>query len=157
MRQGEIFKLRWTFVSLNQGVINLPGEITKTGKPRSVPITPRLRAELDVLKEKARGKDDALVFGITTNIKDAWKAACKDAGLSGVRFHDLRHSAITRWIAAGINPALAMKMSGHDSMTTFQRYLNPQAYTLREVAEKLHNAHEAEWSKEEASPDEYIN
>jgi integrase len=137
MRRGEILKLRWSFVNLHQGVINLPAEVTKTGKARSVPITPRLRTELEVLKRESGGDDDSSVFGITTNIKDSWKAACRESGIVGCRFHDLRHTAITRMIAANVNPALVMKISGHDSMRTFQRYLNPEASTLRDVAERL--------------------
>lgn len=157
MRQGEILKLTWGMVNLAAGVIHLPGEICKTGRPRVVPITPRLQSELEALREKnlshsATGLDD-LVFGGAVDLKYAWACACEAAGVTGVRFHDLRHSAITRWIAAGVNPSLAMKMSGHSSMTTFLRYLNPQAHTLREVAEKLHDANAAEWGKES----DYVN
>lgn len=145
MRRGEIFKLRWGDVNMAQGVISLPGEVTKTGKPRSIPITPRLRDELLALKGQGGGDDGALVFGITTNVKDGWRSACKAAQITGCRFHDLRHTSVTRMIAANINPALVMKISGHDEMSTFQRYLNPQASTLRDVADKLHELNVDEW------------
>jgi integrase len=158
MRRGEIFQLRWLFVNLHQGVINLPGEITKTGKPRSVPITPRLRTELEALKERANGDDDTLVFGGITDIKKSFGTACRIAKIEDLHFHDLRHSATTRLIAAGVNPALAMSITGHDQMSTFQRYLNPQAYTLRDVAERLHTLNEGDGDKEgEGAKGEFIN
>src|SRR5262245_33185562 len=156
-RQGEILKLTWAMVNLAQGVINLPGEICKTGKPRQVPITPRLRDELAALREKGSG-DQSLVFGSHVNINHAWRKACEAAQVTGVKFHDLRHSGITRMIAADINPALVMKISGHDDMKTFARYLNPEARTLRDVADKLHDLNVAEWDKsaDDAGPN-YIN
>jgi integrase len=141
MRRGEMLQLRWAFVNLLHGVINLPGEITKTGKPRSVPITPRLRAELEALKEKAKRDDSALVFDGIGDFKRSFSTACRIARVQDFRLHDARHTAITRMIAAGINHALVMSVSGHDQMSTFQRYLNPQAHTLREVAERLHASH----------------
>lgn len=155
-RRGEIYKLRWAMVNLAQGVISLPGEITKTGKPRSVPITLRLRDEIVALKEKGSIDDDAFVFPVRVNAKDSWASACKQAQITGLRFHDLRHTAITRMIAAGVNPALVMKISGHDNYQTFLRYLNPQANTLREVADKLHDRNIAEWGRE-LNDDDYIN
>lgn len=143
MRRGEMLQLRWTFVNLHQGIIALPGEVTKTGKPRSVPITPRLRVELEALREKAKGDDNALVFAGIGDIKRSFSTACRIADVQDFHLHDARHTAITKMISLGINPALVMSISGHDQMSTFQRYLNPQAHTLREVAERLHAAHTA--------------
>jgi len=157
MRMGEILKCKWGFVSLAQGVVNVPPEITKTGKPRQVPLTPRVRAELEAIREKTGGRADELVFGVT-DIKHTWQAACEDAQITGVRFHDLRHSAITRMIAADINPALVMKISGHENAKTFARYLNPEVRTLRDVADKLHDLNVGEWEQGRESHDEgYVN
>lgn len=153
-RRGELLKLTWAMVNLAQGVVSLPGEITKTGKSRTVPLTPRVIAELEAIREKAKTGNDVLpVFG-ALDIRFAWASACESAQLEGVRFHDLRHTAITRMVAAGIESALVMKISGHDSMRTFQRYLNPENSTLREVAGKLHDLNAAEWDREGA---DYVN
>jgi len=152
MRKGEILKLCWPMVNLAQGVISLPGSITKTGKLRQVPITPRLRAELEALRGQGSGDSQALVFG-GLDVKYGWQAACKAANVTGVRFHDLRHTAITRMVAAGVNTALVMAISGHDSHHTFLKYLNPENSTLREVAGKLHDLNISEWGKE----GEYVN
>src|SRR5262249_38887431 len=113
MRRGEILKLTWAMVNLAQGIISLPGEITKTGKPRAIPITYRLQAKLKALRAAEKSATtlalfptaDSLVFGGAVDLKYAWQCACKEARISGLRFHDLRHSAVTRMIAAGVNPA----------------------------------------------------
>jgi integrase len=33
-----------------------------------------------------------------------WRPATRMAGLDGLRIHDLRHTAVALWIAAGANP-----------------------------------------------------
>jgi integrase len=60
-----------------------------------------------------------------SRIDKAWRAACKRAGISGVRFHDLRHAAASLMITAGWNikrvqtemrhadPAFTIRVYGH--------------------------------------------
>jgi integrase len=47
-----------------------------------------------------------------------WLPATKLAGLDGVRVHDLRHSAVSLWIAAGANPKEVARRAGHTSVRT---------------------------------------
>ena len=42
-----------------------------------------------------------------------WNPALKGAGLSGVRVHDMRHTAASIWIAAGATPNLVAQRLGH--------------------------------------------
>ena len=45
------------------------------------------------------------------------------AGLAGVLIHDLRHTAVALWIAAGANPKQVSTRAGHTSVSfTFDRY-----------------------------------
>ena len=45
------------------------------------------------------------------------------AGIDNLNIHDLRHTAITQMIRAGIPHTEIMKISGHTTMKTFMRYL----------------------------------
>lgn len=139
MRRGEILKLVWADVHLDAGMILLPASITKTARSRIVPITPRLKAEIEALRDSTNGAPnaDSRVFGVVKDVKRSFRTACRLAAITDLHLHDLRHTATTRLVAAGINPALAMKITGHDQASTFQRYLNPQAEQMRDVAEKL--------------------
>lgn len=49
--------------------------------------------------------------------------ACEKAGLPHMRFHDLRHSAVSFWIASGASPKLVQVKAGHSSISvTFDTY-----------------------------------
>ncbi|HJP70553.1 MAG TPA: site-specific integrase [Candidatus Limnocylindria bacterium] len=54
-----------------------------------------------------------------TNLRPLLKAA----GLPLIRFHDLRHTAATLMLSAGVNPKIASEMLGHASVAfTLDRY-----------------------------------
>jgi len=137
MRRGEIFKLKWSDVSLNDGIIKLRATTTKTGKRRIIGITPRLEAELRGLWDQGLRIDDALVFGIKSDIKRSFATACRIAGILDLRFHDLRHRASLDLLQAGLSEELAMKILGHTQRSTFSRYINPDHRIAREAAKAL--------------------
>jgi integrase len=52
-----------------------------------------------------------------------WRPATKAAGLEGLRIHDLRHTAVALWIAAGASPKEVAVRAGHSSVSfTLDRY-----------------------------------
>jgi integrase len=134
MRKSEIFKLRWEDVDLDEGVITIQALNSKREVERMAPITERLRTELVRLRSSKDFDPDGTVFGIDWDIKRSWKTALDLAGISGFRFHDLRHTAITWMLASGMREAKVMKISGHTQYSTFMRYVNMSAEIVREAA-----------------------
>jgi integrase len=124
-RRGELFKLKWSDVDFTKRLIRLRATTTKTATARTIFITTRLYEELDKLWQESPQNSEMLVFGITDTVKTAFASACREAGIEGFRFHDCRHTAITRMIAAGMPSAEVMKRSGHTQHSTFARYVNP--------------------------------
>jgi integrase len=114
---------------------------TKTMKARMVGMSARLRAELERLHAVAPPAKETRVFGITDNIKKSFTAACEKAGVENFRFHDCRHTAITRWIEQGMPPLQVMAISGHTQMTTFARYVNADKTAVRRAAEAMDSFH----------------
>jgi integrase len=52
-----------------------------------------------------------------------WVPATRAAGLQGLRIHDLRHTAVALWIAAGATPKEVAVRAGHTSVSfTLDRY-----------------------------------
>jgi hypothetical protein len=77
-----------------------------------------------------------------------WRPATRAAGLDGLRIHDLRHTAVALWIAAGANPKEVAARAGHASVSfTLDRYghLYPEADSaLRDRLDDLYgSAHPA--------------
>jgi integrase len=73
-----------------------------------------------------------------------WRPATEAAGLAGLRIHDLRHTAVALWIAAGASPKEVAVRAGHTSVSfTLDRYghLYPEAdANLRDRLDALHTA-----------------
>lgn len=131
MRQGEIFKLRVKDVDLAKRLLFIRSSNTKTQTARQVPISKRLLLELQIVTTGKRPGD--LVFGITNHVKRSFERVCKRAKVAGLRFHDLRHTAATRWIEAGIPLPTVSRLLGHTSVITTYRYVNPTTQMLREA------------------------
>ncbi|HYE72669.1 MAG TPA: site-specific integrase [Blastocatellia bacterium] len=123
LRRGKALSLRWSDVDLEAGVIRVRATIAKTAKSRVVPITSRLRVELTRLKSQAPDDPNLSVFGVG-DFKKAFAAACRAAGIKGLRVHDLRHTATTRMVEAGMPPAQVMVVTGHSEFSTFRRYVS---------------------------------
>ena len=73
---------------------------------------------------------------------------CQDVlvavGLDGLRIHDLRHTAVALWIAAGANPKEVAARAGHSSVSfTLDRYghLYPESdAALRDRLDAIYTA-----------------
>ncbi|HET6751988.1 MAG TPA: tyrosine-type recombinase/integrase, partial [Actinomycetes bacterium] len=48
----------------------------------------------------------------------AWRPAAAAAGLGELRIHDLRHTAVSLWVAAGASPKEVAARAGHTSVRT---------------------------------------
>jgi integrase len=143
MRAGEIFKLKVQDVqsdSAGRRRIVVQQMNTKTLQARNVPISSRLQAELNRLLEVKLSQPDALLFGVTT-AKRSFIAARDEAGIEGLRFHDLRRTAATR-LHRGV-PALGIqgmpigeisRLLGHNSIKTTYRYIGTDEDTTDRAA-----------------------
>jgi integrase len=73
-----------------------------------------------------------------------WRPATRTAGLDGLRIHDLRHTAVALWIAAGANPKEVAARAEHTSVSfTLDRYghLYPESdAALRDRLDALYSA-----------------
>jgi integrase len=92
MRRGEILSARKGHLDWEASTLNIP--MTKTGVPRTIPLTPRA---LELFRELAADKsDNELLFDTTASaVNQGWKRLTKRAGLIDLHFHDLRHEALS--------------------------------------------------------------
>jgi integrase len=118
MRRGELLALQWSNVDLERRIAFLP--ITKNGESRGVPLSTRAVATLRGLPASSNGR----VFGeLTTDaLKQSFKRAARRAGISGLRFHDLRHEATSRFFEKGLNVMEVASVTGHKTLQMLKRY-----------------------------------
>ena len=72
---------------------------------------------------------DERVFPISaTCLRLAWNRARKRAGITDLRFHDLRHEAVSRFFEMGMSVPEVALISGHKDVRQLFRYthLNPE-------------------------------
>lgn len=135
MRRGEIENLTWDRVDMEKRVIHLRAQDTKIREPRSFGIS---RVVYEHLQMKALIKNDLLdgeVTHVFNNPNDprkplgrnghrkAWSAAKKLSKVSG-RFHDLRHSFLTKAFKNSVNPALICEYAGLSLREAQKTYLH---------------------------------
>src|SRR5690606_37472684 len=53
-----------------------------------------------------------------SNLRRRFRRLCERAGLSGIRFHDLRHTAASRMATSNVPPRVAMEILGHAQIAT---------------------------------------
>jgi integrase len=137
MRKGELLKLIWQDVNFDQEVITVRATNTKTEKMRVLGMTSRVKRELSRLWQNSPQDKKESVYGLKSNFKRSWRTVLNEAGINDLHFHDLRHTAITRMVRAGIPASEVMKISGHTEMKTFQRYVNLTNESVCVSANKL--------------------
>lgn len=135
-RRGELLSLQWRDVRFDaKGVPTLivfRAENTKTNQERTIPVSPALRAALEMRRHAPDGEPHpptAYVFGDDDgsrfdSIKRSWKTACHKAGITGLNFHDLRREFGSRLLEGGVDLLTVSRALGHSSVTTTNTYLH---------------------------------
>jgi integrase len=128
MRKAEILGLTWDRVDLKVGFIRLREVDTKTRERRSIPIGRELRNALRGLPLALDSYGNRVPYVFTRNghriksIREIFSRVCREAGLTDVVFHTLRHTATTNLRRSGVDALTAMKITGHKTMAVFKRY-----------------------------------
>jgi integrase len=160
LRLGELRALRWQDVDRDRRLIRveraysrreLKRPKTEAGA-RSVPLFASVQAALQAMAaravERGRYAPDELVFATArgtplheSNVnRRVWRPALKQAGLAerGYRWHDLRHTCVSRLVAAGADIKLVQAVAGHSSpLMTLKRYSHLLDARVTEAAERF--------------------
>lgn len=129
MRRGELLSLLWEHVDLQRRTAFLPN--TKNGDSRTVPLS---SSAVHILADLPRHISGAVIPVKYFTLEAAFKRGVRRAGLDGIRFHDLRRTAITRMAEKLPNLIELAAVSGHKSLMVLKRYYKPNA---AELAKKL--------------------
>jgi len=132
--------LRVRQVDLLNRTLTLDAGETKNGESRTVKLTTETYT---VLCQSMIGKKpDEFVFTWNDGrqVRDfrvAWTKTTQAAELPGLLFHDLRRSAVRNMIRRGVPQVVAQRISGHKTVSVFNRYNIVSESDLEEAAARI--------------------
>jgi integrase len=143
MRKAELVAIEWRDVDIENRTLHIQRvddlhKTTTTGTKAQKPGDVRTRkiplslAAVDILKSLPRTSEKVLHRLTYNSLTCAWKRAKVRAEIEDVRWHDLRHLAITN-LAKKVTGDTLSKLkafSGHKSVVMLQRYINIQPKDL---------------------------
>lgn len=129
-RKGELLRLCWRDVDLLGRRALIPQ--TKSGKPRTVPLVP---AAVEALRRLMRQVGEDRVF--LHSHRRQWEEARAAAGLAGVPFHALRHTAASYLAMSGASVRDIQSILGHETLAMAQRYAHLTDDHLGAVADRM--------------------
>ena len=118
MRRGELLGLDWDDLHLDQNYVHLA--LTKNGTSRDVPLSPVARQTIEALPRSISGR---VIPFHPEALKGLWHRATRRADITGLRFHDLRHEATTRFFEKGLGVMEVAAITGHKDLRMLQRYV----------------------------------
>lgn len=160
LRRGELMALRWSdlhleaarpFLRVQRSVRreadgSLGVKEPKGGRPRSVPLTRDLLAELRAARPAAAGDDpELLVFpGPCAGFFDhqrLWKVVSGTARAAGLKKHAhphlLRHTFASHCYQRGIPPQVVQQWMGHAQISTTERYAHLAPHAGEDLIDRL--------------------
>lgn len=137
MRRGEIANILLNDFMPEKGLLVIPQ--TKNGYERTIPLPKMAYLALHERLKQLCASNNYESISKAANLKlfdlqadsitQAFSRACKKLGIKDLRWHDLRHEAISRLFEAGLDMIEVALISGHRDMRMLQRYthLRPEA------------------------------
>lgn len=151
MRGGELKSLRWQDIDFAQQLITIRKSKTHAGL-RVIPINKIALAAFWELHERAAAFNGIeplhYVFAACEHghvspsrpmhsWRTAWRRLTKAAGLPGLRFHDLRHHAITELAESDTAEQTILSIAGHVSRRMLQHYSHIRMEAKRRALDGL--------------------
>lgn len=150
MRKDELCKLQWHQVDFVNRTLTVGKSKTAAGRGRVIPLNPdALKAILEWQAKFADAKHEHYVFPFcepehkaldqarpTKGWRTAWEHALKRSGIK-CRFHDLRHTCISKLAEGQASDQTIMSIAGHVSRKMLERYSHIRMDAKRRAVEAL--------------------
>jgi integrase len=151
MRGCEIKRLQWRDIDFLNRAILVRTSKTDAGE-RLIPMNDETLETVMRLRERAKGFNGTEVQHYVfpacehghvdpkrnqRSFRTAWRRLTKAAGLAGLRFHDLRHHAITELAESQVSDQTIMAIAGHVSQKMLARYSHVRSEARRQAVMAL--------------------
>jgi integrase len=125
-RLQELSKSEWCEMERDDRIWRIPSAHTKKRKTRRVPLSSRAREIIAQLRDMAKPGESRVFHVLRTPhyLSSQFSFFVKMAGIVDLRFHDLRHEAISRMCINKRNVPIKtiMEIVGHETYEAFTRY-----------------------------------
>jgi integrase len=126
-RLSEVLGLLWKDVDLKRGFVEIlttkHAARGRRAKIRRVPLNQTMKELFEAMKKRDKPAPSDPVFTVSAdNLRRRFVRACKLADLGHVRIHDLRHSAASLMVSAGVPLHVVKEILGHSTITTTMIY-----------------------------------
>jgi site-specific recombinase XerD len=134
LRMGEMLQLTNAHVSDRMVTV----WITKSGKPRSVPLTARAEAAL-TRRISEVGTQRLFQNAAGRGFYDLWHTMLRELGIDDPQVvpHAMRHTFCSRLVMRGAQARTIQELAGHSSIMVTQRYMHLAPATLRGAIDLL--------------------
>jgi len=166
LRRGELLGLRWSDVDFTKNILQVSQTVqrvsgrliideTKTEASDAVVPLPKITRAvlLEHQGHQATMRDEAgelwadhdLVFSTSIgtpieprSLNTHWEGVREQAGLPGVRLHDLRHTVVSLLLELGTPPHVVQAIARHANLEiTMKIYAHTNLDTMREALDKI--------------------
>ncbi len=152
MRESEVRTLKWEQIDFLKRILTVGKSKTNAGTGRTIPTNSELLRTL--VEHKAWYEEkvcpvapDMYVFPFgdcwkyeskrpISSFKTSWTNVRNKAGLR-IRFHDLRHTAITKLAESGAGDETIMAIAGHVSRAMLSRYAHIRTEAKRKALDAI--------------------
>lgn len=140
LRVGEVVSLERRWFDWDRSELRVPQG--KTGIVKTIPLKPNL---CDTIRHYFGQRVSRWVFTqhngqpySTASIRKRWRRVCRITGITGCRFHDLRHTFATRLAQQTTDPSVVGSILGHKPpYLQTNIYLHPLDEAKRAAIAKL--------------------
>lgn len=128
MRQGEIHSLKWENIDFDKSLLGIWRKDKRAVGGKKWHVIPFWRGVREALLRLSNEAGKGItVFNVknTSSISDKFARMCTKLGIVDLRFHDLRHEAISRMFEIRKMRVEEVRLvSGHSSLDQLSRYVN---------------------------------
>jgi integrase len=129
IRQGSLFSLTWDGIDFETKTLTIQAKDVKGQKTLCLPMNNTVIKVFSTWREQcADTSPGSPVFrsprsGETfDNVKNAWKAILKEAGIENFRWHDMRHDFASQLVMRGVDLNTVRELMGHADLKMTLRY-----------------------------------
>jgi len=150
MRPTELKRLKWADVDPLNRLVTVRHSKTPAGT-RTIPLNDEAWSAFAALKQRADTlgtyAPEHYIFhrlwpkidpaGPMSSWRSAWRTLRSAAGMSKLRYYNLRHQAITEMLEGGIPEGVIREVAGHIDPAMTQRYSHPRLAARRAAVEAI--------------------